>query len=174
VSPWTSLRSGQRGESGSPKKVKREGAMAGQKPLPDGLPPTIDGARGPQTPPPSVLRINITTHGPQDPFSCCGREYPDGNSSMVHVLYICTSSSLEHTEIRSLNDIYACLFASYRPTQSMYSRVIHINARRKRDGIKIISLIAIKGVYSSCVSSRPMYWFLRNSPHFCKEQPKRG
>jgi hypothetical protein len=37
---------------------------------------------------------------------------------------------------------------------------------KEKSGIKIISLIAIKGVYSSCVSSRPMYWFLRNSPTF--------
>jgi hypothetical protein len=71
-------------ETGSPKKIKREGGMGEQRPLPDGLPPSIDGSQGPYTPPPTVDRLNITTRGPEGPFICCGREYPDGNSFMVH------------------------------------------------------------------------------------------
>jgi hypothetical protein len=58
--------------------------MAGQKPLPDGPPPTLFDSQGPYTPPPTALRIKITARGPQGPFLCCGQEYPDGNSFMVH------------------------------------------------------------------------------------------
>jgi hypothetical protein len=73
-----------RAETGSPKNIKKEEGMAGQKPLPDGPPPTLFDSQGPYTPPPTALRIKITARGPQGPFLCCGQEYPDGNSFMVH------------------------------------------------------------------------------------------
>jgi len=81
----------------TPKEKKGKGGTEEQKPLPPGLPPTIAGptspSRAPYTPPPTVrlplhgsrsTRISITTRGPTGPFFCCGGEYADDNSFVVH------------------------------------------------------------------------------------------
>ena len=81
--------------------------MDEQKPLPPGLPPTLTGTcppstilpidtsspQAPHTPPPTgrpplynprSKDITITTRGPTGPFFCCGGEYADDNSFVVH------------------------------------------------------------------------------------------
>jgi hypothetical protein len=68
-------------ETGSPKKSGKTGGMDDQQPLPPVPSPSISI---PHAFAPTGYRINITTRGPEGPFSCCFMEFADGNELVIH------------------------------------------------------------------------------------------